>query len=126
MDWLRTDVDVGWNGTVLTLTVTLAFLRKANEATIAAHMHAASKPRFFSEMTSYDVASTMHQSLLSGVFSLATICFTAALSFLGPVVYARFKPTVLGVGSAVLAGAGMLVAATAGASSGPLLSSTSQ
>jgi len=69
---------------------------------------------------------TLLRGLLSGVFSLATICFTAALSFLGPVVYARFKPTVLGVGSAMLAGAGMLVAATARAYSLPLLSSTCQ
>eukprot|EP00227_Mantoniella_beaufortii_P014904 CAMPEP_0197589844 /NCGR_PEP_ID=MMETSP1326-20131121/10644_1 /TAXON_ID=1155430 /ORGANISM="Genus nov. species nov., Strain RCC2288" /LENGTH=534 /DNA_ID=CAMNT_0043154825 /DNA_START=30 /DNA_END=1631 /DNA_ORIENTATION=+ len=50
---------------------------------------------------------------LSGVFSLATICFTAALSVIGPYFYSRFSPAKLGAGTAVLGGAGMLVAALA-------------
>lgn len=50
------------------------------------------------------------RGLLSGVFSLATICFTVAVAKLGPWLYAVAAPAVIGTGAAVCAGAGLLIA----------------
>jgi OFA family oxalate/formate antiporter-like MFS transporter len=50
------------------------------------------------------------RGLLSGVFSLATICFTVAVAKLGPWLYAAAPPAVIGTGAAVCAGTGLLFA----------------
>lgn len=53
------------------------------------------------------------RGLLSAVFSLATICFTAAVAKVGPACYSRLNPAVIGTGAALLGGSGMLVASQA-------------
>lgn len=53
------------------------------------------------------------RGLLSAVFSLATICFTAAVAKIGPACYSRLNPAVIGTGAALLGGSGMLVASQA-------------
>ena len=53
------------------------------------------------------------RGVLSGVFSLATIAFTASVFKLGPALYSRLNPAVIASGSALIAGAGMLVASKA-------------
>ena len=50
------------------------------------------------------------RGLLSGVFSLATICFTVAVAKLGPWLYAAAAPAAIGAGAAVCAGCGLLLA----------------
>jgi hypothetical protein len=53
------------------------------------------------------------RGVLSSVFSLATICFTAAVAKIGPSCYSRLNPAVIGTGAALLGGAGMIVASQA-------------
>ena len=53
------------------------------------------------------------RGVLSGVFSLATIAFTASVFKLGPALYSRLNHAVIASGSALIAGAGMLVASKA-------------
>ena len=53
------------------------------------------------------------RGVLSTVFSLATLCFTAAVAKVGPGCYSRLSPAVIGAGAAILGGAGMLVASQA-------------
>ena len=53
------------------------------------------------------------RGLLSGVFSLTTVCFTVAVAKIGPGLYSRLNPAVIGAGAAVVAGAGLLLASQA-------------
>jgi len=53
------------------------------------------------------------RAMLSSVFSLSTIATVCAMSFAGPVVYARWAPTRLAVGSALLAACGLWTASFA-------------
>lgn len=53
------------------------------------------------------------RAMLSSVFSLSTIATVAAMSFAGPVLYAKWAPTRLAVASSLIAACGLWIAALA-------------